>query len=143
MFDEYNHLTQMGIGDKMTAEQEEKATQRFRQNCLHLFSLLHALCIQHLRTDWDLTNLRPHLPTDPAPPLVRFLWLYFGYPPSAGFSQHLCRTIKASQPAKSARTFPLIGGNRQAVTIARTSAQPGSLWANKDAFGARMVRGQL
>ncbi|KAK9789401.1 hypothetical protein WJX73_006004 [Symbiochloris irregularis] len=46
-----------------------EAKDRFRRNCFHLFSLLHALCIQHLRTDWDLHNLRPHLPSDPAPML--------------------------------------------------------------------------
>lgn len=50
-------------------EDSDSGLERFRHTCFHLFSLLHALCIQHLRTDWDLNNLRPHLPSELAPPV--------------------------------------------------------------------------
>ena len=71
VFDEYNHQGIAGeIRSPQAVKKEVQATERFRRTCFHLFSLLHALCVQHLRTDWDLQNLRPHLPSDPAPPVV-------------------------------------------------------------------------
>jgi predicted membrane chloride channel (bestrophin family) len=40
----------------------------FKAMLLHKFSLLHALCLQHLRQDWKLSNLAPHTPEQEPPP---------------------------------------------------------------------------
>ena len=40
----------------------------FKTQLLHKFSLLHALCLQHLRVDWRLSNLAPHVPDQEPPP---------------------------------------------------------------------------
>jgi len=42
--------------------------EAFKTAVLHKFSLLHALALQHLRVDWKLSNLAPHLPTTEPPP---------------------------------------------------------------------------
>ena len=34
--------------------------EHFRYNMVHAMSLMHALCLQHLRCDWDLNNLSKH-----------------------------------------------------------------------------------
>ena len=70
VFDEFNRPALAKGATTKEMEQEAKAAERFRLTCFHIFSLLHALAIQHLRTDWDLNNLRTHFPTEPAPPLV-------------------------------------------------------------------------
>ncbi len=36
------------------------AREQFRYNMVHAMSLMHALCLQHLRCDWDLDNLCKH-----------------------------------------------------------------------------------
>ena len=43
----------------------------FTETTVHLSSLLHAVALQHLRSDWDLSNLTTYHSIDPAPPLVR------------------------------------------------------------------------
>ena len=43
----------------------------FTETTVHLSSLLHAVALQHLRSDWDLANLTTYDSIDPAPPLVR------------------------------------------------------------------------
>lgn len=40
----------------------------FKAMLVHKFSLLHALCLQHLRQDWKLSNLAPHTPEQEPPP---------------------------------------------------------------------------
>jgi len=40
----------------------------FKAMLLHKYSLLHALCLQHLRQDWKLSNLVPHTPEQEPPP---------------------------------------------------------------------------
>ena len=46
---------------------------RFRAQLTHLFSLVHAMAVQHLRTDWDLCNIQPHSTACGAPPQVKLL----------------------------------------------------------------------
>lgn len=46
-------------------------TQQFAQTLVHLTSLLHAVALQHLRSDWELSNLIPYRIEDPPPPLVQ------------------------------------------------------------------------
>lgn len=70
VFDEFNHPVSNKAAPQEDHEDSDSGLERFRHTCFHLFSLLHALCIQHLRTDWDLNNLRPHLPSELAPPVV-------------------------------------------------------------------------
>jgi predicted membrane chloride channel (bestrophin family) len=36
------------------------AREQFRYNMVHAMSLLHGICLQHLRCDWDLANLTRH-----------------------------------------------------------------------------------
>ena len=43
----------------------------FTETTVHLSSLLHGIALQHLRSDWDLSNLTTYHSIDPAPPLVR------------------------------------------------------------------------
>ncbi|KAI7843871.1 hypothetical protein COHA_002419 [Chlorella ohadii] len=38
----------------------DAAGSRFRHDCVHLFSLLHGLAMQFLRSDWHLENLSEH-----------------------------------------------------------------------------------
>lgn len=40
----------------------------FKAMLLHKYSILHALCLQHLRQDWKLSNLVPHTPEQEPPP---------------------------------------------------------------------------
>ncbi len=42
----------------------------FTETTVHLSSLLHGVALQHLRSDWDLSNLTTYHSIDPAPPLV-------------------------------------------------------------------------
>lgn len=66
----------------------------FKTQLLHKFSLLHALCLQHLRVDWKLSNLAPHLPDQEPPPEDAAALLdrkfdirqYFALPASADLS---------------------------------------------------------
>ena len=44
--------------------------QNFAQTLVHLTSLLHAVALQHLRTDWELANLVAYRTEDPPPPMV-------------------------------------------------------------------------
>jgi len=68
--------------------------EAFKNLLLHKFSLLHALCLQHLRVDWMLSNLHPHTPGDDPPPedaaalgdLTRSLRDYLMLPASANQS---------------------------------------------------------
>ena len=56
------------------AAQDPKAwdkAQTFAQTLVHLTSLLHAVALQHLRSDWELSNLTPYRIEDPPPPLVQ------------------------------------------------------------------------
>ena len=47
--------------DKFEDEAEfEHSAERFRHDMVHAFSLMNALCFQHLRCDWDLDNLSTH-----------------------------------------------------------------------------------
>jgi predicted membrane chloride channel (bestrophin family) len=51
----------------------------FKAMLVHKFSLLHALCLQHLRQDWKLSNLVPHTPEQEPPPedaaaLLNYHW---------------------------------------------------------------------
>lgn len=48
-------------------------TEEFKECFLHYMSLLHAVAIQHLRGDWDLSNLHAMQPTDKPPPVVKNL----------------------------------------------------------------------
>ncbi|KAL0039987.1 hypothetical protein WJX79_001551 [Trebouxia sp. C0005] len=41
----------------------------FTDTTVHLSSLLHGVALQHLRSDWDLSNLTTYHSIDPAPPL--------------------------------------------------------------------------
>ncbi|KAL0045047.1 hypothetical protein WJX82_006316 [Trebouxia sp. C0006] len=41
----------------------------FTETTVHLSSLLHGIALQHLRSDWDLSNLTTYHSIDPAPPL--------------------------------------------------------------------------
>lgn len=43
----------------------------FSQTLVHLTSLLHAVALQHLRSDWELANLIPYRTEDPPPPMVQ------------------------------------------------------------------------
>ena len=43
---------------------------RFRAQLTHLYSLVHAMAVQHLRTDWDLFNIQPHSTARGPPPQV-------------------------------------------------------------------------
>ncbi len=47
-------------------------SQVFAQTLVHLTSLLHAVALQHLRSDWELANLTPYTVTDPPPPMVSY-----------------------------------------------------------------------
>ena len=56
------------------AAQDPKAWEKaqvFAQTLVHLTSLLHAVALQHLRSDWELANLTPYCDKDPPPPLVQ------------------------------------------------------------------------
>ena len=39
---------------------QKEAAEAFRQDMVHTMSLLHALCLQHLRADYELGNLETH-----------------------------------------------------------------------------------
>ena len=54
-------------------QSDQKAWSRanwFTETTVHLTSLLHGIALQHLRSDWDLSNLTTFHSIDPAPPLV-------------------------------------------------------------------------
>lgn len=58
----------------VNAAQDPKAwakAQTFAQTLVHLTSLMHAVALQHLRSDWVLANLTPYRPESPPPPLVQ------------------------------------------------------------------------
>ena len=50
--------------------------QLFAETLVHLVSLLHAVALQHLRSDWELANLIHFHASDPPPPLVGALLLH-------------------------------------------------------------------
>ena len=45
--------------------------QTFAHSLVHLTSLMHAVALQHLRSDWELANLTPYRAESPPPPLVQ------------------------------------------------------------------------
>ena len=50
----------------LNAAQDPKAwdkAQTFAQSLVHLTSLMHAVALQHLRSDWELANLTPYRAT--------------------------------------------------------------------------------
>lgn len=56
----------------VNAAQDPKAwakAQTFAQSLVHLTSLMHAVALQHLRSDWELANLTPYRAESPPPPL--------------------------------------------------------------------------
>ena len=58
----------------VNAAQDPKAwdkAQTFAQTLVHLTSLMHAIALQHLRSDWELANLTPYRAESPPPPLVQ------------------------------------------------------------------------
>lgn len=77
--------------DPRTYTAATRRYEAFKTMLLHKFSLLHALCLQHLRVDWMLSNLYPHEPGCDPPPedaaaLVNWSWAlkhYFALPASA------------------------------------------------------------
>ena len=42
------------------ADIKAKSAENFRNSLIHVASLLHATCLQHLRNDWEVTNLITH-----------------------------------------------------------------------------------
>ncbi|KAI3436472.1 hypothetical protein D9Q98_005889 [Chlorella vulgaris] len=46
-------------GDKVFG-QPDAASMRFKLDCVHLFSLMHGVALQFLRSDWMLANLAEH-----------------------------------------------------------------------------------
>ena len=50
--------------------QEAARCKSFADAMTHTVSLLHALCLQHLRGDWDLGNLCMHDADGNPPPMV-------------------------------------------------------------------------
>ena len=55
------------------ADNPEDRREEYQETLLHLFSLLHAVALQHLRGDWDLNNLHAMQSTDSPPPVVSLL----------------------------------------------------------------------
>ena len=49
---------------------EADRSKAFADAITHTVSLLHAVCLQHLRGDWDLGNLCSHDPDGAPPPTV-------------------------------------------------------------------------
>lgn len=41
-------------------QNDPKSAAEFRNSLLHLTSLLHGVCVQHLRNDWEINNLTTH-----------------------------------------------------------------------------------
>ena len=78
---------------------------RFKAQLTHLVSLLHALCVMHLRTDWDLTNIQPHS-TARGPPVQV----------GPAFAER-------SQPARGVQLASPFGGGLHAVAGHELSAQ--------------------
>lgn len=56
-------------GDK-ECRREADRSKAFADAITHTVSLLHAVCLQHLRGDWDLSNLCSHDPDGAPPPTV-------------------------------------------------------------------------
>lgn len=86
---------------------QEDAAEIFRQDMVHTISLLHALCLQHLRADLDLSNLEDHS-TGKIPP-----WdsgFVPGYPISF-FNYILPRPrMQARLEFNRAAKLPIVGG---------------------------------
>ncbi|CAD7698726.1 unnamed protein product [Ostreobium quekettii] len=50
-------------------DEGKRRARRFGDTFVHLISLLHAVALQSLRRDWELSNLRPHDQGQPEPPM--------------------------------------------------------------------------
>jgi hypothetical protein len=58
----------LGGGTAPWSPEAAKAYAAFSARLLHAASLLHALCLQHWRHDWELDNLVAHAPGSAPPP---------------------------------------------------------------------------
>ena len=56
--------------DRQECRREADRSKAFADAITHTVSLLHAVCLQHLRGDWDLGNLCSHDPDGAPPPTV-------------------------------------------------------------------------
>lgn len=56
--------------DQQECRREADRSKAFADAITHTVSLLHAVCLQHLRGDWDLGNLCAHEPDGAPPPMV-------------------------------------------------------------------------
>ncbi|KAL4436630.1 hypothetical protein ABPG75_003769 [Micractinium tetrahymenae] len=61
-------LSNDGRNGQGPAIHQQHRLDAFADRLLHSASLLHALCLQHLRRDWCLANLSAHEPGCPPPP---------------------------------------------------------------------------
>ncbi|KAK9827509.1 hypothetical protein WJX74_006552 [Apatococcus lobatus] len=96
--------------DRQECRREADRSKAFADAITHTVSLLHAVCLQHLRGDWDLGNLCSHDP-DGAPPPTDATQLHSGL---VGFSLIDIFMLRASYGKRESHNksmpLPVMGG---------------------------------